>query len=88
MNKQLRKNILPSKATTMTITMMAIMAPFDSANVLSVVPPAPASLSTVPPAFAVPAPSPQSVVHWSVAKGNAEEVKVVADMMSLIFVSK
>lgn len=79
-------NILPSKATTTTITMMAIMAPFDSANVLSDDPPAPASLSTVPPEFAVPAPSPQSVVHLSVAKGN-EEVEV-ADMMNVFCLSK
>lgn len=73
--------VLPRRATTTTITMIAIMAPLDSANVLSVDPPAPASLFTVPPEFAVPAPSPQSVVHLSVAKGN-EELEVSDMMMS------
>lgn len=74
-------DILPRIATTTTITIIAIMAPFDSEKVLSVVPPAPASLSTVPPEFAVPALLPQSVVHLSVARGN-EELEVVDMIMS------
>lgn len=81
-------NLLPSMATTTTITMIAIKAPFDSAKVLSVDPPAPASLSTVPPEFAVPALSPQSVVHLSVAKGNEELEVVVADMMKCLGLKK
>lgn len=77
-------NILPSIATTTTITMIAIKAPSDSAKVLSVDPPAPASLSTVLPAFAVPALLPQSVVHLSVAKGNEELEVDVADMIECL----
>lgn len=75
------RNVLPRRATTTTITMMAIMAPFDNSNVLSDDPAAPASLSTVPAELAVPALSPQSVVHLSVAKGN-EELEVADMMMS------